>query len=66
MKDKDHKISREIVNFAKNNNVSVIRLECLEGIINTTRTSRKNKKNLYNWSFYRLSMYIEYKAICIR
>lgn len=62
MKDQDHKISREIVNFAKNNNVSVIRLECLEGIRNTTRTSRKNKKNLYNWSFYRLSMYIEYKA----
>lgn len=62
MKDQDHKISREIVNFAKNNNVSVIRLECLEGIRNTTRTSRKNKKNLYNWSFHRLSMYIEYKA----
>lgn len=62
MKDQDHKISREIVNFAKNNNVSVIRLECLEGIRNTTRTSRKNKKNIYNWSFYRLSMYIEYKA----
>lgn len=62
MNDQDHKTSREIVNFAKNNNVSVIRLECLEGIRNTTRTSRKNKKNLYNWSFYRLSMYIEYKA----
>ena len=62
MKDQDHKVSREIVNFAKNNNVSIIRLECLEGIRNTTRTSRKNKKNLYNWSFYRLAMYIEYKA----
>lgn len=62
MKDQDHKISREIVNFAKNNNVSTIRLECLKGIRNTTRTSRKNKKNLYNWSFYRLSIYIEYKA----
>ncbi|MGL6106488.1 hypothetical protein, partial [Romboutsia sp.] len=32
MNNQDHKISREIVNFAKNNNVSVIRLECLEGI----------------------------------
>ena len=62
MKDQDHKISREIVNFAKMNNVSVIRVECLEGIRNTTRTSRKNKKNIYSWSFYRLSMYIEYKA----
>lgn len=62
MNNQDHKISREIVNFAKNNNVCVIRLECLEGISKTTRTSRKNKKNIYNWSFYRLSMYIEYKA----
>ncbi|WP_270940874.1 RNA-guided endonuclease InsQ/TnpB family protein [Romboutsia lituseburensis] len=62
MHNQDHKISRDIVNFAKENNVSVIRLECLEGISKTTRTSRKNKKNLHDWSFYRLSIYIEYKA----
>ncbi|MFJ7734275.1 RNA-guided endonuclease TnpB family protein, partial [Lysinibacillus sp. NPDC097231] len=28
----------------------------------TARTSRKNEKNLHNWSFYRLSQFIEYKA----
>jgi IS605 OrfB family transposase len=62
MRDKDHKISREIVNFAKENNVSIIRLEQLQNIRNTARTSRKNAKNLHTWSFYRLASYIEYKA----
>ena len=62
MEDKDHKVSRAIVNFAKENKVSVIRLERLANIRQTTRTSRKNEKNLHTWSFYRLSQFIEYKA----
>lgn len=62
MKDKDHKVSREIVNFAKANGVSVIQLEELSGIRQTARTSRKNAKNLHTWSFYRLAQFIEYKA----
>lgn len=63
MKDQDHKISRQIINFAQDNNVSVIRLEQLSGIRQTARTSRKNEKNLHSWSFYRLAQYIEYKAV---
>lgn len=62
MRDQDHKTSREIVNFAIANNVSVIRMEQLTNIRTTARTSRKNEKNLHTWSFYRLSQYIEYKA----
>ncbi|QKY68329.1 RNA-guided endonuclease TnpB family protein [Lentibacillus sp. CBA3610] len=62
MKDQDHKTSRAIVNFAKGNKISVIRLEQLAKIRQTTRTSRKNEKNLHTWSFYRLSQFIEYKA----
>lgn len=62
MKDQDHKISRQIVNFAREQSVSVIRLEKLSGIRRTARTSRKNEKNLHTWSFYRLAQYIEYKA----
>ena len=62
MKDQDHKISRQIVNFAKENNVATIRLEKLSGIRQTARTSRKNAKNLHSWSFYRLAHFIEYKA----
>lgn len=62
MKDRDHKISRQLVNFAVANQVSVIRLEQLTKIRNTTRTSRKNEKNLHTWSFHRLAQFIEYKA----
>jgi IS605 OrfB family transposase len=62
MKDQDHKISRDIINFAKSNDVSVIHMEQLQNIRNTARTSRKNEKNLHTWSFYRLAMYIAYKA----
>ncbi len=62
MKDQDHKVTRAIVDFAKEKNVSVIRLEQLANIRQTTRTSRKNEKNLHTWSFYRLSQFIEYKA----
>lgn len=62
MQDKDHKYSRQIVDFALENNVSIIRLEELSNIRNTTRTSRKNNYSLHSWSFYRLAQFIEYKA----
>jgi len=62
MKDQDHKVSRAIVDFAKDNHISVIRLEKLANIRQTARTSRKNEKNLHTWSFYRLATFIEYKA----
>lgn len=62
MTDQDHKISRKIVDFAVEHDVSVIRLEKLSNIRNTARTSRKNEKNLHTWSFYRLALFIEYKA----
>ena len=62
MKDVDHKIARQIINFALENKVSVIRQENLRGIRNTARTSRKNGKNLHQWSFYRTSQFIEQKA----
>ncbi|MEK3880492.1 RNA-guided endonuclease InsQ/TnpB family protein [Paenibacillus sp. FSL M7-0420] len=62
MKDQNHKISRQIVNMAIQERVSVIKLEKLKNIRKTTRTSRKNAKNLHHWSFYQLQMFIGYKA----
>ncbi|MCU4771187.1 RNA-guided endonuclease InsQ/TnpB family protein [Bacillus toyonensis] len=62
MQDQDHKVSRKIVDFATNNNISVIRLEQLTNIRQTARTSRKNEKNLHTWSFCRLAQFIDYKA----
>lgn len=44
MRDIDHKISREIINFAKDNHVAVIRTEQLTNIRATARTAVKTKK----------------------
>ena len=42
--------------------LSVIKLERLQNIRSTTRTSRKNNHSLHTWSFYRLATFIEYKT----
>ena len=62
MRDQDHKVSREIVNFAIANKIGAIRMEHLANIRRTASTSRKNEKNLHTWSFHRLASFIEYKA----
>ena len=62
MKDIDHKLSHDIIETAVAHNVKVIKLEQLQNIRSTTRTSRKNNPSLHTWSFYRLAQFIEYKA----
>lgn len=61
VRDINHKVSRKIVNTAKNTEKG-IKLEDLTGI----RNSKKNKKEFryakHSWSFYQLQMFIEYKA----
>nr|WP_282082076.1 transposase [Bacillus cereus] len=65
MQDQDHKVSREIVDFATNHTISVIRLEQLTNMRQTARTSRKNEKNLHTWSFHRFAQFIAYKATLV-
>lgn len=62
MKNQNHKISRQIVNFAIQERVSVIKLEKLMHIRQTARKSRKNAKSLHSWTFYQLQQFIIYKA----
>ena len=62
MKDIDHKISHDIIATAVAHNVKIIKLERLQNIRSTTRTSRKNNPSLHTWSFYRLAQFIGYKA----
>lgn len=62
MKDINHKISKQIINFAVANNCGTINLENLSDIRQTSRTRRKNKENLHSWTFYQLANFIEYKA----
>ncbi len=62
MRDINHKISRNIVNFAVQNNCGTINLESLSGIRQTSKARSKTKANLHTWTFFELSTFIEYKA----
>jgi len=59
-KDLNHKISRKVVNLAKENNYG-IKLEKLTGIRRKKQGKRLNAIKS-NWSFYQLQKFIEYKA----
>jgi len=61
MTDVNHKISRDIVNYALKNK-SNIKMEDLTGIRNTAKSSRSFKKFLHSWGFYQLRTFVEYKA----
>lgn len=65
MRDINHKISRDIVNFAVKNNCGTINLENLSGIRQTSKAGGKNKANLHTWTFFELSTFIEYKAYAL-
>lgn len=62
MKDVNHKISRQIVEAAKQYN-AVIQLEDLSNIRERVKFSRKMNRKLHNWNFYQLRSFIEYKAM---
>lgn len=61
VKDLNHKISRKIVEIAKENNCG-IKLEDLTGIRNNKKHTRSFNYSLNSWSFYQLQVFIEYKA----
>jgi len=60
LKDMNHKISRKIVDTAKENNCG-IKLEALGGI-RKAKSSRSFRYSLNSWSFYQLQEMIKYKA----
>jgi putative transposase len=57
--DLNHKLSRELVNYALQQNVNVLRLEKLKG---QKLSGKKYRK--YNWAFADLLSKISYKAQC--
>jgi len=60
MRSLNHKISREIVDYALENECN-INMEDLSGI-RKTKTSHSFKKFLHSWAFYELRLLVEYKA----
>jgi putative transposase len=60
-KDINHKISKKIVELAKNSN-SGIKLEKLTGIKKNKKNSKSFRYTLNSWSYYQLGIMIAYKA----
>lgn len=60
-KDLCHKISRAIVDFAKQHGFGII-MEDLKGIRNHINKGRMLNRRLHSWNFRKLQSYIEYKA----
>jgi putative transposase len=60
-KDINHKISKEIVQYAKQNCCG-IKLEKLEGIRHKTKQNKSFKYSLHSWTFYQQQIFVEYKA----
>lgn len=61
LRDQNHKISRKIVEIAKENNAG-IRMEKLKGVRNNRKHKRSFNHSLNSWPFYQLQQFVEYKA----
>lgn len=62
VKDVNHKISKQIVQFAKDNKCG-IKLEQLTGIRNSKKNNRTFRFTLHSWSYGQLGAMIAYKAL---
>jgi putative transposase len=61
VKDINHKTSKALVMFAKENNACIV-MEELKDIRQTVKQRRKQRYSLHSWSFYQQKIMIEYKA----
>lgn len=61
VRDTNHKISKALVLFAKENDACLV-LEDLKDIRQTAKTRRKGRYSLHSWSYYQQKMFVEYKA----
>ena len=61
VRDLNHKVSRAVVNLAKQENKAIV-LEDLSGIRRNKKQKKSFKYALHSWSFYQLRQFIVYKA----
>jgi len=62
MRDVNHVVSKEVVEFAKENEVGIIGMEDLSKIRERTKVRRKQRYLHNSWAFRQLQMFIDYKA----
>ncbi|MEM1605365.1 MAG: transposase [Fervidicoccaceae archaeon] len=60
-RDLCHKISRKIVDFARQHSLGIV-MEDLKGIRKRINYGRMLNRRLHSWNFRRLQFYVEYKA----
>jgi IS605 OrfB family transposase len=58
----NHKVSKQLIEFAKENNVSAIGMEDLTGIRSKTTVSKEFRYEHSSWAFRQLQTFIECKA----
>jgi IS605 OrfB family transposase len=58
----NHNVSKRLIEFAIENNVSAIGMEDLTGIGNRTKISKEFRYEHSSWAFRQLQTFIEYKA----
>lgn len=59
--DLNHKLSRRIVDYAKQNQCG-IKMEELEGIRKRAKQAKSFKYSLNSWSYYQLQTFVDYKS----
>src|SRR6056297_2447187 len=62
MIDLNHKISRQLIDLAVQEQVDTIIMENLENIRQAAKSLNRADRNLHSWTFYQLQQFIEYKA----
>ncbi len=62
MLDLNHKISRQLINLAVQEQVGTIVMENLKNIRKTAKSLKRADRTLHSWTFYELQQFIEYKA----
>ncbi|GFP29491.1 MAG: hypothetical protein DDT18_01547 [Actinobacteria bacterium] len=61
IKDTNHKISKQIVNIAKQNKADIA-IENLKGIRERIKATKKVRRMLHSWSFRQLISFLQYKS----
>ncbi|WP_100011312.1 RNA-guided endonuclease TnpB family protein [Lentibacillus sediminis] len=62
MKDYNRKLAKDIVDFARQFDHPMIKLERLDDIRTTCRSMTKTEKSIHSWPFYQLKQFIKERA----
>ena len=63
MTDYNRKLAKEIVEFALQFEIPVIKLEQLDDIRNTTKSLKRADRTIHNWTFFQLKQFIKERAL---